>query len=304
MPTRCPACGRAPVRDLGPAAEVPGAIALADPGHIHECHACGLLFRRPYPDARQLAAAYAAMPPDHWAGGPGRRDFALARRAIRRLCLAGDVLDVGCFRGDFLAGLPPRYRRFGIEPSAPAARIASDRGVLILGRTLEEASIAGPTFDVITLFDVIEHLPNPAEALARVASWLRPGGAVIVATGNTESLLWRWARRDYWYCFPEHVSFCSQRWFQWAAGRVGLTVCSAVRFSYHPPSLYRLARQLAGFLTFRAMRQAAACPWLYRPLARLYPFSRAARWPATPPTTAWPDHILVVLRSPQPPGTA
>jgi 2-polyprenyl-3-methyl-5-hydroxy-6-metoxy-1,4-benzoquinol methylase len=113
------------------------------------------------------------------------------------------VLDVGCGTGEFLAYLAardPRIERQGIELDAeraaqarardPGARIHTGDAAACL------AQATGP-FDVITLWDVFEHVPAPAALLAALAARLAPGGALYLQTIHEESWLPRLGRASY-----------------------------------------------------------------------------------------------------------
>lgn len=139
-----------------------------------------------------------------------RRRLALVRRWLRE---HARVLDVGCAAGYFLRvveALGCEVR--GVEVSAPIAKAA----VAALGPervhtgTLDEAVAAMPlapaSFDLITLWDVIEHVPEPQQLLATVRSLLRPDGRLLLETQNVRSL---WARllgrRWHHYKHAEHL---------------------------------------------------------------------------------------------------
>ncbi len=83
------------------------------------------------------------------------------------------VLDVGCWEGDLLAGMPVGWRRVGVEPNGRAAARARDRAIDIEVGVLEEAPVDSEAFDLVTMMDVLEHLPNPTRTLAAVAGALR-----------------------------------------------------------------------------------------------------------------------------------
>jgi 2-polyprenyl-3-methyl-5-hydroxy-6-metoxy-1,4-benzoquinol methylase len=108
---------------------------------------------------------------------------------------AGSVLDVGCSRGATAAALRSRGVRWiaGIEPDAEDAAAASETYDRVLCARLEEVTddFAG-RFDAILFGDVLEHLEDPSEALARVRLWLTPAGVVVASVPN----LGHWAIVD------------------------------------------------------------------------------------------------------------
>jgi 2-polyprenyl-3-methyl-5-hydroxy-6-metoxy-1,4-benzoquinol methylase len=131
-----------------------------------------------------------------------RPDFSLAVRVISEMLPSGQVLDVGCFRGEFLSMLSKDYQKYGVEPSEAAQEVALERGIILLGASIEQID-KHSKFHVITLIDGIEHLPDPFCSLQKLSSLLLPDGILIIATGNTDSLLWRLLGTDYWYYLTE-----------------------------------------------------------------------------------------------------
>jgi len=114
------------------------------------------------------------------------------------------LLDAGAGRGRFVAAAGAAgYDAFGIDPSG---RAAGERSGGPLRRvTIAQAEIAPRSLDAVTLWHVLEHLEQPGEALSRIAGWLRPGGGLLVAVPNLESLQARVAG-ERWYHFdvPRH----------------------------------------------------------------------------------------------------
>ena len=134
--------------------------------------------------------------------------------AIQKERLTGKLLDVGCATGFFVElALSHGYDAYGIDPSAFAAQKARE----LVGKkrisvgTLDTLQIPPHSYDIITLFDVFEHLNNPLETLTRIKKLLRPNGILVIATGNTASL-WAKVLKKHWtfYIPPQHLYFFSQ----------------------------------------------------------------------------------------------
>lgn len=115
--------------------------------------------------------------------------------AARVAAGAAAVLDVGCSRGATAEALRARgvRRIFGIEPDAEDAAAAAEVYDEVVCARLEDvaADFAG-RFDAVLFGDVLEHLEDPSDALARVRPWLAPRGAVIASVPN----LGHWAIVD------------------------------------------------------------------------------------------------------------
>jgi 2-polyprenyl-3-methyl-5-hydroxy-6-metoxy-1,4-benzoquinol methylase len=93
---------------------------------------------------------------------------------------------VGCGNGDFLE-LTERvgWEAFGVEVSDRAANFARSKGLKVICGTLETAGYAPGFFDAVTMWDVLEHLPNPRRALEESHRLLKGGGFLIVRVPNT-----------------------------------------------------------------------------------------------------------------------
>jgi len=141
---------------------------------------------------------------------------ASARRKLWSIRLrgprSGRLLDVGCATGFFLAEARRHYDVQGVEISEYSSRIAREHfGLDVFTGTLQDAGFADETFDVITMWDVIEHLADPKAELQHVAGLLKPGGSVVITTGDAGS---RYARRagPRWHLLepPWHLYYFSR----------------------------------------------------------------------------------------------
>ena len=92
------------------------------------------------------------------------------------------LLDVGCGSGHFMASARRRgFVVFGIEPAnIPAAYASREMGLKVFRRNVLDVDLPPESFDVITLWDVIEHLDDPRSTLLRCLEWLRPGGILAL----------------------------------------------------------------------------------------------------------------------------
>jgi 2-polyprenyl-3-methyl-5-hydroxy-6-metoxy-1,4-benzoquinol methylase len=120
----------------------------------------------------------------------------------------GRLLDIGCATGFFLDVARSRgFEVQGVEISAYAAGVArQELGLDVHLGPLRSFPRPEQAFDVITLWDVIEHSLGPLEDLRQVASLLRPGGLLVLATPDVES----WPARLYgrrWIGIKEHEHF-------------------------------------------------------------------------------------------------
>ncbi len=125
---------------------------------------------------------------------------------------AGRLLDVGCSTGLF-AGEAAKtgWQVAGIDPAEWAVAIARQR--VPAGRfftnTIETAEFSGLPFDVITLWDVLEHVDHPRDVLGRLTQWLAPGGHLYLNLPNIDSLIARGMRTHWPMLLREHLWYFS-----------------------------------------------------------------------------------------------
>lgn len=154
--------------------------------------------------------------------------FRYSRSYQRPPAGVGRALDVGCGDGKYLAWLRDvwGWQVYGVELSTAATRFA--REVLQLDiqiGTLEDISFPAACFDLITMWDVLEHTPSPARELSEVVRVLKPGGTLRLVVPNIES----WPARLFrgaWAPLspPEHLFHFSQRTLRAYLEQAGLQV--------------------------------------------------------------------------------
>lgn len=193
---------------------------------LMRCQSCSLVWlARPpkpaemhlhYTDAYDRLIAAAGNDPARW----GFRVDAIARYKK-----AGTLLDLGCSSGSFLETMRgDAWKLFGIEMSAASARLAETRtGAQVFVGQILDAQFPRESFDVITCFDVLEHVYEVREVMSRVAAWLKPGGIFYVLVPNIDSAEAR-VFGSYWHGLelPRHLSHFSPESLKFLAKLVGL----------------------------------------------------------------------------------
>src|SRR5207245_4980531 len=276
---RAEALVRAPARPL----EVANRCALCAEGttrtlfqvdgtFIVECRDCGLVRQ----DTRPLAAA-AIYDSEYYAtdnpkggyanyfldSGVNRRTFRDRIRAIeRRYGRRGRLLDVGCALGDVLIEAKAAgWDVEGVEISPFAAQQARQRDLRVTVGRLEALDLAPSSFDVVTLYDTIEHVTDPVAMLAAARRLLVPGGLLHLVTPNVGGLQARLLGRLWYHYKPgEHLFYFAPPTLRLSIERAGLRWEGWARsFSY-----------LTFTYCFNRMRYYAPAPfafleWLGRP---------------------------------------
>jgi ubiquinone/menaquinone biosynthesis C-methylase UbiE len=170
-------------------------IQSVDPEfHFCQCDACGYVFDSPRPSLAEVAAFYSQPAKyDSWLKEQLARD-ALWQRRLRKLLprkAEGNLLDIGAGIGQFLHHARPYFTRVaGTEVSASAIRIAREKyGIELCPGQAEELNMPVGSFDNITLFHVLEHVPDPVRLISRCQELLRPRGVLAIAVPN-DVLAW------------------------------------------------------------------------------------------------------------------
>lgn len=177
------------------------------------------------------------------------------------------VVDVGCNTGEFLDFAKNKgCKTGGVEFSQESRAILEHKGHAIYSNlsAVENASV-----DVITAFDLVEHLYHPAEFMAECRNKLKPGGRLLIVTGNPLCIGARLSGGRWWYVnYPEHIVFPSKMYFA----------------RYTPFKLEQIINTYAGNTYKRTTREILDCT--------IRGFCNG-NYNASP--SLGPDHMLVVL---------
>lgn len=189
---------------------------------IYECRTCAAQFIQPMPSLKDLNQIYDQL----YRGGSAERTKALTNPAANqrywqsqwaiikgliRNEIGGKVLDIGCGGGHFLDNAGSGWEKYGVELSEEARRVAEGKGIAAF-ETLEEAAFPEEFFDVVTMFAVIEHLPDPKVVVEELTRVLKRDGLFVIMTGDVKSLKAK-IRGKNWHMYrpPEHLYFfCAQ----------------------------------------------------------------------------------------------
>ncbi len=210
----CPACG-------------------SDSGHstfsvngydMKECDVCGTLYVERPPATAELEAIYAA--PNYRERGDVD-ELRFAREAGARADILDQqgcrsVLEIGCAEGFFLDAARARGMHVeALEPGASANR-AIERGHVIHRVWLREFEPSIARFDGVAMWDVLEHLVDPRQALAHASSWLREGGVLAISTPSWSGLAARMLGRKFPMVIPpEHLEVFTRRGLEHLLARTG-----------------------------------------------------------------------------------
>lgn len=257
-------------------------------GRILRCRGCTFGFTEFRPTEEQLHRLYRDLNVSVYESEtPGR--IRTAQRHLRILTphapSPGRILDVGCASGRFLeACANAGWEVVGIEPSRflseEAARLLRGKGE-VLPMTLQQAPLAPASFDVVTLWDVLEHVPLPLDFLRYTAELLRPGGILLLNVPDLNSPQARLFGRRWPLLLPEHLNYFTRRSLALCGRKIGLTLLEVGR---------RPVNFSLGYITFRISQHAPSLARLHQALER----SPLAKWILP----VWMGELYTVWRKP------
>jgi SAM-dependent methyltransferase len=181
---------------------------------LRRCQNCSHVWLENPPTPRELGRYYGPLydrfisrAAEH---SPGR--WERRKKSISVYKSSGALLDLGCGSGSFLEAMKnDGWKLSGIEMSEDAAGAARNRtGANVFSGDILSATFPDGTFDVITCFDVLEHVYDPRKVLSKVSDWLKPGGVFYTLVPNIDSGEARFFE-SCWYGLelPRHLShFC------------------------------------------------------------------------------------------------
>jgi 2-polyprenyl-3-methyl-5-hydroxy-6-metoxy-1,4-benzoquinol methylase len=201
---------------------------------VVQCQDCGLCFTNPRPSAASIGQFYPARYRPHRVRVHSRRSLrgrllsGWARRCKEPQTLPwhgkGRLLDFGCGGGAFLERMHRLgWDVLGLDISATAVeQVQQCLGLKALAGTLPHPALQPESFDVITMWHALEHVHQPLEVLQHAHRLLAPGGQLVVAVPNIDSLPFRWFGSA-WYGLdlPRHLTHFSPWTLQLMLERAG-----------------------------------------------------------------------------------
>lgn len=182
-----------------------------------------------------------------------------SRKVLRSLaragCKSGSLLEIGCAFGFFLAEARNTFQVEGVEPCREAAAFCRSRGLTVTTGLANSETIESPRLvDAVVMLDVIEHLPDPLSVLKSANARLKPGGHLVITTGDWDSVLSR-SMRSSWRLMtpPQHLFFFSKISLTAILGRAGFQMLEVARPSKLVP-LSLICFQFARILGIKPAR--------------------------------------------------
>jgi 2-polyprenyl-3-methyl-5-hydroxy-6-metoxy-1,4-benzoquinol methylase len=161
---------------------------------FYQCCNCGLIYQFPQP----LPETWPILYPENYSVYQPARSSWVQRlgqmkrsQVVLRYKSSGKLLDIGCGNGEFLLHMRSRgeWELVGIEHNKRIAEsLKSEQQLDIFMDPLEDISFQSSSFEVITMWDVLEHLPDPRSSLQECRRILKPGGVLVLRLPNYESI--------------------------------------------------------------------------------------------------------------------
>ncbi len=183
---------------------------------IVQCRHCGHVYANPRWSAGELIEAYVAVEDETYLAEQAGREQTFARHlaSLERYTGSGHdrpLLDVGAYVGVFVkVALAAGWQATGVEPSRWAVKTARQSGLPLIEGTLDAEELRDVHFDVLTMWDVIEHVPDPSAELAKAYRLLNPGGVIAVHTMDIASPAARLMGRRWPWLMDMHVHYFSR----------------------------------------------------------------------------------------------
>lgn len=184
---------------------------------IVQCRQCGLVYTNPRLDRGDIANTYQAVEDPLYVEEREGRVLTFEHHLKPLERIAGSpggrpLLDVGCYTGVFVEiAARHGWDAWGVEPSHWAVEQAQARGLHVVQGTLDAADLPEAFFDVVTLWDVIEHLVDPMAEVRRVWRLLKPGGLIVIHTMDITSPTARLLGRRWPFLMEMHLFYLSRK---------------------------------------------------------------------------------------------
>jgi SAM-dependent methyltransferase len=243
---------------------------------LFRCRACGFRQASDLPDVLRF---YQDMDDEAYEHSREARGIQarMLLRTVARHGARGRLLDVGAGSGILVAEAARMgFDAEGIEPSGPLHTQAVNYGLKVHHGILPSASARGP-YDVATVIDVIEHVPDPVGLLRQVRSTLVDGGLAAIVTPDVSSVMARLMGSRWWHYRIAHIGYFNRQTVTLALRGSGFEPVKVLRPSWYFPASYLIER------TFRYLPRAL----------RFTPPARLDRWVV--PLNLW-DSLLVIAR--------
>ena len=200
--TECLICKSQKIKQLSDYYESKGLV---------KCEKCGFVYMEKIPTIEDLNSHYEtySYSSEQYLSPLTIESYNVLLDEFEKYRKTNKILDVGCGRGFFLTQAKKRgWEVYGTEYSPKAVELCASNGIDMKTGKLSTDLFNIKDFDIITSFEVLEHINNPNEELKHINNLLRKGGLFYCTTPNFNSLLRYYLKADYNIIeYPEHLCY-------------------------------------------------------------------------------------------------
>ena len=195
------------------------------------CRNCDLQYLTPRLKSDVIIRGYSDGTDETWVSQITARERTFNRsleRLERIVSPPGHVLDIGTGGGPFLGVAKARgWEVAGCEPNRWLAEWGSDHyGIDIVPGTIYDMGLDDQSFDMVTLWDVLEHTPDPKGVLKECRRVLKPGGLLVVNYPDINSLIARLMGRKWVFLLSVHLYYFTTETITNMLSQVGFSIRS------------------------------------------------------------------------------
>ena len=231
---------------------------------VAKCNECGMTFLNFDPDDKFFTNYYA----EDFFNDPGikhaysdyekeaeslKKSFKDRVNIISTYQPGGTLLDVGCATGAFMEVAASNWDVYGVDVSEYAIEQAKKKNLKAFSGVIRDSPFKDQKFDVVTLWDTIEHVADPQETIQQISEMTKPGSVVALTTGDVGSSIAKLSGR-YWHLYniPQHLSYFDKTTITKMLKQAGFEIVEIL----YPPIHLSLDYLVFRFVTFYKLKFA------------------------------------------------
>ncbi|MCC6933047.1 MAG: class I SAM-dependent methyltransferase [Deltaproteobacteria bacterium] len=192
---------------------------------VVRCNRCGLIYISPRPKTELVVGGYSEAEDEQYISQTAGRELTFTNgvKIIQRYCQSGKLLDIGAASGIFVnVAVKAGFDACGIEPAAWMCEQArKNYGVTMYNGILQQVQFLENSFDVITMWDVLEHVTDPMGVLKEIKRILKPGGILLINYPRIDDPVAKLFGRKWWFLLSIHLYYFTPLTLRGYAQRLG-----------------------------------------------------------------------------------
>lgn len=233
-----------------------------------QCSNCTHVFLTTPPESEDITKYYSDRTSHHSSTTKQQWDYSEAKfdnfympllKRIERLSNGKQILDVGCSNGAFLKAAERRgWSAEGLELETSSYQVALQNGLHVRNEDLVSCAFPDQAFDIVTMWQLIEHLSAPREFITEIKRILRPGGLLVISTPNVQSIAWKLLREQWGAVEPEvHLHLFTVKSLKYLIQDVGFETKAIETLDIKPSTLKKaLLRSQSGLAKSKSISVA------------------------------------------------